>query len=133
MPAAIPKDPEKNDVDITSGLPVVGSPPRTRADIAKGGATGEIAGAPPIVVPPIVVPPIAAPGITLPGVGGLAGIGATIGVGALAKAATDFFKGGKGGGKKIKLPRLPILDPKFKMMEPDIKTVSDPLNLRRNI
>ena len=132
MPAAIPKDPEKNDVDITSGLPVVGSPPRTRADIARGGTTGEIAGAPPIVVPPIVVPPIAAPGITLPGVGGLAGIGATIGVGALAKTASDFFKG-KRGGKKIALPRIPILDPKFKMMEPDIKSVSDPLNLRRNI
>ena len=127
MPAAIPKAPEQNDVDITSGLPDVVSPPRTRADIARGGTTGEIAGA-----PPIVVPPIAAPGITLPGVGGLAGIGANIGVGALAKAATDFFKG-KGGGKKIALPRIPILDPKFKMMEPDIKSVSDPLNLRRNI
>ena len=103
------------------------SPPKTKADIARGGATGEIAGA-----PPIVVPPIAAPGITLPGVGGLAGIGATIGVGALAKTASDFFKG-KRGGKKIALPRIPILDPKFKMMEPDIKSVSDPLNLRRNI
>ena len=125
--STIPKAPEQNDVDITSGLPDVVSPPRTRADIAKGGATGEIAGA-----PPIVVPPIAAPGITLPGVGGLAGIGATIGVGALAKTAGDFFKG-KGGGKKIALPRIPILDPKFKMMEPDIKSVSDPLNLRRNI
>jgi hypothetical protein len=122
--STMPKAPEQNDVDITSGLPDVVSPPKTKADIAKGGATGGIAGAPPM--------PDITPGITLPGVGGLAGIGATIGVGALAKAATDFFKG-KGGGKKIKLPGLPILDPKFKMMEPDIKSVSDPLNLRRNI
>jgi len=122
--STMPKAPEKNDVDITSGLPDVVSSPKTKADIARGGATGEIAGAPPIVAP--------IPGITLPGVGGLAGIGATIGVGALAKTARDFFKG-KGGGKKIALPGLPILDPKFKMMEPDIKSVSDPLNLRRNI
>jgi len=129
MPAAaIPAAPERNDVDIISGLPDVVSPPRTKADIARGGATV----APPIAgVPPVIAP---IPGITLPGVGGLTGIGAITGAGALAKAATDFFKGGKGfKGKKIKFPGLPILDPKFKMMEPDIKTVSDPLNLRRNI
>jgi hypothetical protein len=132
MPAAdIPAAPEKNDVDITSDLPDVTSPPKTRADIARGGAD---------TAPPIVGAP---PGMTLPGITGL-GVGAGVAAGlnaitgakadAIANTKTDNKKGGGRLKGKWDLPGLPNLPepPGLGRIAPKLINLNDPLNLKRN-
>jgi len=132
MPAAdIPAAPEKNDVDITSDLPDVTSPPKTRADIARGGAD---------TAPPIAGAP---PGMTLPGITGL-GVGAGVAAGlnaitgakadAIANTKTDNKKGGGRLKGKWDLPGLPNLPepPGLGRIAPKLINLNDPLNLKRN-
>ena len=130
MPAAIPKDPEKNDVDITSDLPDM---PKTRADIARGGAD---------TAPPIAGAP---PGMTLPGITG-AGVAAGAGVDAglnaitgaradaIANTRTDNKKGGGRPKGKWDLPGLPNVPepPGLGRIAPKLINLADPLNLKRN-
>jgi hypothetical protein len=126
----IPKSDNK-DVDITSDLPDVTSPPKTRADIARGGAD---------TAPPIVGAP---PGMTLPGITGL-GVGAGVAAGlnaitgakadAIANTKTDNKKGGGRLKGKWDLPGLPNLPepPGLGRIAPKLINLNDPLNLKRN-
>ena len=127
MPAAIPAEPGRNDVDITSDLPDVVSPPKTKADIARGGATGGMVGAPPA---------IAMPGATTgigTGVSAIPNVIAGAKAGALARAAVDTATGG--GGRQWKLPKIKIPSlnrPGLTRLEPKLINLNDPLNLKRN-